>query len=36
MDLDLNFEDKVASKNNTKLFNWISCFVFFKKRLFIW
>ena len=24
--LDLNFEDGVVSKNNTKLFNWISCF----------
>ena len=34
VDLDLDFEDEVVSKNNTKLFNWISCF--FKKRLFIW
>ena len=38
VDLDLNFEDEVVSKNNTKLFDWISCFFvfFFKKRLFIW
>ena len=27
VDLDLNFEDEVVSKNNTKLFNWISCFL---------
>ena len=25
--VDLDFEDEVVSKNNTKLFNWISCFL---------
>ena len=34
VDFDLNFEDEVVSKNNTKLINWIT--FFFKKRLFIW
>ena len=31
VDLDLNFEDEVVSKNNTKLFNWISCFFFLRR-----
>ena len=34
VDLDLNFEDEVVSKNNTKLFNWGSCFFLRRDSLF--